>query len=425
MNKPTVSHVGDAITFLWAEGIEASLDRFHDSRGDITAEATFYNHIPGEHPGLLHSARLNLMSTQARGSLAKALSGRVNEIDWPGLLEQLCYLAVNEYRDGEPPVNLCAVDPYQQTRWLLYPYVERGGPTIMFGEGGSGKSVLAMWMALHIALGPRDQQGQSQDSKPVLYLDYETSQEVHAERMNALCAGLGIDLEARPPIYYRRMKSSLSQSAQAIRRDIDKLGIGMVVVDSLGGAGDGPPEESGTAITLFQSIRSFPVPALCIHHKRKGNGQRGENQRDRLFGSVYYLNFARMAWEIACEDDEGADVKTVGLIHCKANNGRLQKRHALQIEFENDAELDRCTSIIIRKMDMADVPELAGRVSLRDRIVNELERHAMTANDLSDALSTDVNQVKVRLSQLKKTGLLVGLPGHQWGLASHAEPPPF
>lgn len=426
MNKPTLTQTADTMNFVWDDGIEVELERFHDARGDITAEATIHSRIP-PFPGLLHHARLNLMSTQARSALAKQLATRVKEelIDWPVLLEQLCYLAVDAYREGDPVIDLRDVDPWVKTRWLLYPYVEYGGPTVLYAEGGSGKSLIALWIGLQIALGTTQAHGESQ-ARPVLYLDYETSAEVHTERMNALYRGMGIDMAARAPFYYKRMTVNLPEAIQTIQKDIAAKQIGLVIIDSLGAAGSGAPEDASTAVPIYQALRKLPVPALCIHHKNKGKGDTSQaGQRDRAFGSVYYLNYARLAWEM--EAVQGDGVLTAGLVNVKCNNGRTLSKHALQITFTDVApDDDRLHSVVIEKHNLADVPELAHKLPVKERILRELKQGAKTMPEIAEALSIDESALKPRLSELKHKGAVVNLPDHRWGLtAHHDEPMPF
>lgn len=412
MSKPSVTQVGDSMRFEWDKEATIELDRFYDARGDISAEATIYSQVAPS-PGLLHHARLNLMSTQARSTLAKQLTTRVKieKVDWPALLEQLCFIAVDRYRSGEDPIDLRDVNPYAQPAWLLHPYLEYGGPTILFAEGMAGKSVLALWMGVQVVL------GQGKESHEVLYLDWETNREVHAERLTAICAGMGIDKLARPPIRYRRMNSSLPQSADAVRKWIAKDKVGLVIIDSLGMAGDGPPEEAATALGLARAINSFEIPTLCIHHKRKGMpGGKGESERDRLFGSVYYVNFARLVWEMEGVKDEASSSTDVALVNVKRNNGPLLKRHALHIEFVNKDDRMECATV--RKVEMADVPAFASRVPLRDRIMSELKQGALSTSDIADELDVSKAQVASRLTEMRASGTVLHLPENKWGLAA-------
>lgn len=418
MNKPSLTQTPDTMHFSWAEGIDVDLERFHDSHGEITAEATVFSRVTA-FPGLLHHARLNLMSTQARTTLARQLATRVKDdiIDWPVLLEQLCYLAVDAYREGDPIVDLRDVDPWVKTRWLIYPYVEYGGPTILYAEGGSGKSVIAMWIGLQVALGTIQARGESQ-ARPVLYLDYETSATTHAERMNALYRGMGIDMEARAPFYYKRMSVNLPEAIQSLQREISDKDIGLVIVDSLGAAGSGAPEDASTAVPIYQALRKLPIPALCIHHKNKNKGDTSQsNQRDRAFGSVYYLNYARLAWEM--EAVQGDGVLTAGLVNVKCNNGRPLPKHALRITFTDMGPGDdRLKSIVVEKHDIADVPGLEHKIPLKERILRELRQGARTMPELAEVLAIEESTLKPRLSELKARGTIVNLPDRRWGLAA-------
>ena len=421
ITKPELTQAGETMTLRWPDGITVELERFHDAHGDITAEVTIHSDLP-PFPGLLHHARLNLMGTQARASLAKQLESRVKDMDWPGLLEQLCYLAVDRYRSGEDPIDLRSVDPYTKPTWVLYPYLETGGASIIYAEGMVGKSILALWMGLQVVLGTHDAKGVPQPSRDVLYLDWETNQDTHAARLNALCAGMGLDPDARPPIHYRRMTASLPQAADAVAKWIQKLHIGMVIVDSLGMAGDGPPEESGTALGLAKAINGLNTPVLAIHHKRKKQNGEGQNtQRERLFGSVYYANFARLIWELDGEKDEAASSVDVSAVNIKRNNGPILHRHALHIEFTNDDDQLRC--VTVRKQEMDKVPALAAKLSLRDRIMAELRSGGQTISELSEILTVDTSQIRARLNEMRSRGIVTKVGADQWGLISNDRPP--
>ena len=252
MNRPLVERVGDGFQFTWAaEGIEASLDRLREDRSGLSAEIVVNSNVTGKE-GLLHMGRLNLLAASTRASTAKQLGARLKGPDWHGMLEQLCFIAVQHYREGRPLVDLSQEPLPERPRWLHWPYVEDGqerddapGPSVFYGDGDSGKSLLALRVALGVALGaPRGPGQGSAPSAKVLYLDWETSRATHTERLHALCAGLRIERLAMPPLYYLRMDASLPQSADAIRRRIVQAGIGFVVIDSAGFAGGGAPEEA-------------------------------------------------------------------------------------------------------------------------------------------------------------------------------------
>lgn len=74
--------------------------------GTMTAEVTVWTFWPV--PNFVHSAQLNMSSTQARSTLAKHLAGRVSDrqLDWPDLVENAVILTRNAFRAGEPSILL-------------------------------------------------------------------------------------------------------------------------------------------------------------------------------------------------------------------------------------------------------------------------------------------------------------------------------
>jgi hypothetical protein len=152
------------------------------------------------------------MST--RTSLAKALTERL-PFDWQGALLQAAHRAVQARRVGEPTVDLTQVSA-RETRWLLWPFVEYGGPTVLFADGGTGKSVLALMMAYSVASGKPLLGNPQGPPHNVLYLDWETDAQTHAERLRAIHSAYAFGADP-PAVYYKRMSGSLAESAAQIQ----------------------------------------------------------------------------------------------------------------------------------------------------------------------------------------------------------------
>lgn len=425
MSHPELERTDGSLTFTWQDvGIQATIDRIVESKDELSCELTIAQLVAGS-TRLLQFGRFNLLAQQTRNSWAKALSAQCNTVDWQPMLLEMTYLATDAFRKGSPARDLRVGDPFGKQRWLIYPYIEYGGPTVLYAEGGHGKSVLALWIGLQVALGARDQKGQKQKSQSVLYLDYETEFETHQERLLALGEGMGVCREALPPLYYRRMDTSLPSAVESLRDEIHDLSIGMVVVDSLGMAGTGALEDASTAIGLAQAIRRLSVPVLGIHHKRKGSGQKEENARDRLFGSVYFMNFPRLVWEVESVSEAASETSVIvnsALTNVKANNGRLHNRHALRLTFTNDAE-GYARNITVKPTEIMDVEEFAERAPLKERIKHALSRGPMSSTELAQELSLDLSNVQSRLSRFKKDGFVTQLPDKSFALQTHEEPP--
>lgn len=417
LDKPGTEHIGNLYRFSWP-GIQIELDRLTEHRGALTGELTVRSSLPGAE-GLLHSSQLNINSAVTRKGVVKALAEREDSIDWGGVLESVCFQCREMYRKGEPLIDLRTVQRIPE-QWLMYPYAEYGGPTLLVGASTSGKSVLALWIALHAGLGAplAPGHGTGKPTKP-MYLDWETSKDVHNQRLLAIGAGMGIEPEALPPIFYRRMSASLPASAQNLQQEIADNQIGFVVIDSLGMAGDGPPEESQTIIQEFQAIRMMDVPTLVIHHKNKNTGIKRAD-RDRVFGSVYAINAPRIIWDMTNSEDEDSSGINAALICLKTSNGRLLKRHGMTIAFEND-EHDELRAVRFTRRALADMPEHADKAGLKERILIELQDGMKSSQQLTEALDTTHATVKGALTDLRKRGVVLRIAENQWGRAASVQ----
>jgi hypothetical protein len=125
IERPELVVVGDVYQFIWpVTGIEMTMDRIQEAKDGIQTEITIARTLGGG-SGLLHYARLNLLSTVTRGQLVKTLHARADDIDWTGALEQACLLAVSRYRTGEPVIDLREVN-LNSTHPLADPPLRRG-----------------------------------------------------------------------------------------------------------------------------------------------------------------------------------------------------------------------------------------------------------------------------------------------------------
>ena len=257
--NPSVTFTPDSHFYAYEElDVEVRLERFHEDRyGGISAEVAV-SAMREPNPGLLHRGRVNLLGSGSRRTFLSGLSSRINgfhnDIDFGAILEQIAAKSVDRYREGEPTVDLREVESDRRPPFILRPFVERSGASLIFADGGSGKSIFAMAIAVSVASGVAVVGEPSGEPQPVLYLDWESDQYAHTERLRAICAASGIPV---PPIHYRRQVSSLSESVNTIRKEVATKGVGLVIVDSLGAARGDEPESAAVTIRLFTAARSL------------------------------------------------------------------------------------------------------------------------------------------------------------------------
>jgi len=189
----------------------------------------------------------------------------------------------------------------------------------------------------------------------------------------------------------------------------------MVIVDSLGAAGDGPIEESAVALTTVRAMASFKRPILAVHHMPKNmEGKRGAGA---MFGSVYYANSVRVAWELKGEKNEASQVITIGLVNTKNNNGVLEPRHAYEIAFRNDARGDPVT-ITFKRVDISRVTALDQDRPLGDQIVELLRGGALERTAIAEELGKTPSHISKELTALREQGKVIQVARGQWGLAA-------
>lgn len=410
--------VGDVYQFRWPEtGIEMTLERLTEHRDGIIAEITVAVTI-GETPGLLHYARLNLLSTSTRAQLQKTLSGRMDSVAWGTALEQVCLMTVARYRTGEPVVDLREVDLEQANRWRVRPFIEDDAATIIFGDGGVGKSLFAMAIAVTMASGVSVLGELIGERGPVLYLDWEADAQTHAERLAALC--FGAHLFDPPPVHYRRMVASLAESAPLIRKDVAQLGAQLVIVDSLGAAKSDEPEGAQASISLFRAGRSFGVPWLGIDHIAKASAGSLSKPGSRPFGSTYTHNLARLTWSLEQADEQLPDGYELAVTNQKRNNGKLLGRRGYRVTVRTSTDGERLTGAQFSAIDVRSTVGLMKTLPLADRIYADLLRHPLSNAELYDEFPDEPKAtIRARLKDLRDRGRVIQVAHERWGVVAN------
>lgn len=413
LDLPEKRRDGDEFVLTWpALGVGIGVTHLHERGDGLNAEVTIEAGVAGH----IHWGTLNLASTAARETLVKKLDNAHPGTPWRQLLDHTCRTVADAFRAGAPVVIL-RPKAATEARFLVEKMMPAGETTVLFGDGGAGKSLFALALAVAVTKETALPAGlRSRNRANVLYLDWESGQEVHEDRLHGLLAGLGID-EAQG-LYYRPMHRALADDIQRLRTEVSRHGIGLVIVDSYGGACGAEPETADSAIRLMNALRSFgsSVTRLVIAHVSKASADQRTGS-SRPFGSVYVQNLARSVWEARKPDDDGGDTWTLGLYHRKVNQGRLFPPIGIKVTFESGV-------IRLGAQDLADEPDLLARTSLTFRIRHALRDGARTPSDLASEVKGDKESVGRTLRRLLKQGKVVklddvkgGRTEAQWGLA--------
>lgn len=403
-DEPVLKPIGESLWAVWqSRQVTLEFSRFADHRDTLSAEVSIVSAL-----GPLHWARVNLASTQGRNALIKAAEEASGENGWRPIIDRSCQMVARRFRESEPAAALVAA-PRSSTRWLVEPVVPDGDMTVLFGDGGAGKSLLALALALGGILGHPVAGWKVGSLAHALYLDWESDARTHGERLWGLTRAFEMPPEGA--ILHRRLYRPLTEDLATIRADCDRCKADLVVVDSLGAACGPEPEGADAAVRTLMAIRGLPGTKLVIAHVSKASA---EQSRSRPFGSVYVQNLARSVIEARAQEvvEEGDELR-VSLYHRKSNVGRLARPSAVMFSWGIDE------SITITRAD----PDLKS-AGLAPQILAALRRGTQTVTELAEELDAGRASVKTTLNRLEnrnKVVRLVTVSGGrgkkaQWGL---------
>jgi hypothetical protein len=259
----------------------------------------------------------NIMSPRAAQPFVEGAKAKKG--DWAEGLRVAFHQLLLEHRDPSETVDLTTVEP-TGLEWVVEPLIEKGGNTRLIAAGGSGKSIMAMAVALTVATGNRKFLGlDAAVTGPVLYLDWETNAGTHAQRVTALCAPLDVPKPGHDQLLYQYHAAPLARAAQSVRRTCEKFDVVMVVVDSSKMAAGPSGQSSGedSTLGLYTALREIARPALVIDHKTKEDVAKGKKGG---YGSIYLQNLARMEWEMTRYSRVSKNKRTFVLSLEKENN---------------------------------------------------------------------------------------------------------
>src|SRR5919112_4298180 len=216
-------------------------------------------------------------------------------------------------------------------RYLLKDLVLAAYVTLLYGDGGVAKSLLALALAVAVAGGSGKWLEREVESCPVLYMDFELDSEEQARRVYQLCRGKGLDTPPEDLLYMSALGHPAREAFTAALEACKEHGVGLMVVDSLGPALQGDAEAARDVIGFFQkSIEPFRAEGIAIliidHQSRLQAGQ--SYQSKGAFGSVFKTNLARSVIQ-AQATERGEGTLTVRLRQKKHNFGPLAEEATL------------------------------------------------------------------------------------------------
>jgi len=375
-------------------GVTFQADHVRRGRdGDLKGELTITTDLAGARTvadGVLVWTSTNFSSQRVRASVAKACQERSGaKLDWVGGLEDFSIQIARSEAAGtvaiQPLSNYDLPPTADAQDWIVHGIpLARDLPTIIYGPGGSGKSLLALSICQQLA----------ERGIKCLYIDWEFSGAEHRKRLGQL-AGDDIPTDL---LHYVRCSSPLVVEVSRLAAYVTRHDVKFCVFDSVAYA-SGRPEEAEHATAYMRAVSQIGVGSLHLAHSVKSE----EHQESAgVFGSVFWANSARSLFFIKRAPSEGGDdtVVEVAMTHKKSNTGRLLAPIGLRMTFDS-----RRTTI--QNMDLAASTLASTTLPLWQRMRALVSARPMSVEQIAtelDAQAKSVARAAQRMAIFRRGG---------------------
>lgn len=333
--KPTLRETEEGVLVLVKvpEGTASFLfqDIEQPKGNEVETILTFSFQAPGK-VSIPITNRMNIISPNAKKELVTLLRDSFGkDVKWSLVVSVACQGLIEHLAKKDRSVDLGEI-PDDEPPVLFPPFLVKGGANILFGDGGTGKTFLALRMAVALATDGEFLGYRPTEPCNVLFVDYEDTERTASYRITAICRGLGIDPNAvKPSIrYFNPEGTPLYLLVPAIKKLVSQHRIGLILVDSVVSACGNEPEGSAGPQLYFNALKKIGISSLSIAHVPKSETNSTDGQ-GKAYGSVFWHNLARNTWNLQGEEEtavddlqviSGKNAKQLGLFHRKSNSGK-------------------------------------------------------------------------------------------------------
>ena len=390
---PTVERFGEIYTLTWADrNIQMVIDRFDtDRHQNVSAEITVTVLDAPKGENYITRGRAGLLSTfKTIIDDGVDFGGEINDRqDWKVMLKQMSSAVLDDYRMGEPLINLAEMSPVGKKPYILTPFIYEGCPTVIYGRGGVGKSLFCLYLAVLLQTGHSENRIRAKKIN-VIYLDYEADPDESKYRADFISRGMGID-PSLVAIHYRHCSNPLREEIDSLQRYIRQVDADCIVIDSaIPACGDAL--DSGMVAKFFNALRSLSnsekqIASLLIGHTTKAQDTTGGP-----FGSVVWRNGPRSVWEFRADQQRNMNRIDVQLVHQKVNLDPLLAPIGFRINWGEG-------EITFESLDARRHAVFGAEAPLADRVEVLMEdRGGMSSDALGVALGAQIGDIEDILS---------------------------
>ena len=304
--------------------------------------------------------RLGLLSRSGIKGCVDTLKRRVPSEPWEDIIDNVCDRALDNQRTKLKPKIVGLKEPKRKRPvYQVWPLLPSRQMTLIYGQGGIGKSWLALYLCALVDNG-LTANGLNADPGNSLYVDWETDRDTLEARAWAIKRGepeIGDGWGLR----YQSAQGPLVDWIDDLANHVARENFDLVVIDSVGMALGGDAGNDEKVLTFFTALRQIEATILLVDHMTKGP----DSEERGAFGSIYKRNQARSYWEM--RQSQNGEM-TMGLYHRKANNSRLSPPVGLSLEIVEDDDY-AIKSASFSRCDVTDDPELAKGISAPLRVL--------------------------------------------------------
>ena len=417
VGETAIEHIGDAVRVTLP--IDGGFAVFEFSDFDFNArtqDCTLLCHIEDERGQTRKlTSRINLLSMSGRSEFLRQFKDSFDiqkKSPWPAVLSEI-FTSVAQTKSAKYKAQKWSEITVSPWGYVFEPYVISNVPNALFGKGGTGKTFLALRIAISVAFGvPMATTKAPPIKKNVMFLDFEDDSGEFKDRITKLVKGLPPDViqpteqEIENSLFYFDSAGlPFVNLLEPLKKAVNEHNIGLIIIDSAAKACGGKVEDSETTNKFFNSLKSLGITSLIIAHESKN----AQDDNDFIFGSSFWNYSFRNVWKAKTEREKDDNVIHTGLVHCKTNRGKLQKTRAYRVYFGEDfveVNYENPTELFARETPM------------RDQVMNAIFQGVHTVKEIAEFTDKDVAAVKLVLNRQLKGGKIVNKTGGGRGVES-------
>ena len=388
--------------------VEIKFSNISVDKAGINALVRIFNKLPVRK--LISTVRLNLLAPRSITTLANQLSNLYPN-DWHNIL-QTSVTQVAEATMCPPEPEVLNLTDNTAPTFLVDNFLLEQAPILWFAPGGSGKSFLALALAICIENG-WDFFGDCQPAN-ALYSDWETDIREMNRRASLLVGGLTEVYETSKEKIklpgYMRMDLPLVNAIDGLIETCYNHNIKFTIIDSVAPAQSADlnsPADTTKFFTAVRKLNTAGITTLMVTHVSKGEKKDG-NAKRTPFGSVFFENFPRLTWELRSEYDEQSKSFLFGAFCRKSNVGKLDPK-GIRMAFLPG-------KVTMEYIDPEETEINDEKQTLAEMILALLEERSMTVKEMADILQAIPGSVRTVLNRLKNRGLITTTPTGAWTL---------